>query len=61
MLADRIAVMADGAILADGPPHELMRKGADPRVKQFLDMPRRQAERVRDRLTDAAEQASSNG
>jgi osmoprotectant transport system ATP-binding protein len=61
MLADRIAVMADGAILADGPPHELMRKRADPRVKQFLDMPRRQAQRVRDRLTDAAEQASSNG
>ena len=50
LLADRIAVMRHGSLLADGPPAELVSATADPEVRALLDMPRRQAERVRARL-----------
>jgi osmoprotectant transport system ATP-binding protein len=47
LLADRIVVMHAGAIVADGPPHELLTAHPDPAVRALMDMPRRQAERVR--------------
>jgi osmoprotectant transport system ATP-binding protein len=47
LLADRIVVMRDGSIAADGPPHELLTNSGDAAVRTLMDMPRRQAERVR--------------
>jgi osmoprotectant transport system ATP-binding protein len=47
LLADRIVVMHAGSIVADGPPHELLTAHPDPAVRTLMDMPRRQAERVR--------------
>ncbi len=50
LLADRIAVMRQGRLVAEGAPGELVSDSADPGVRALLDMPRRQAERVRARL-----------
>lgn len=46
LLSDRIVVMRGGQIVADGTPHELLAEDADPGVRELMDMPRRQAERV---------------
>jgi osmoprotectant transport system ATP-binding protein len=54
LMADRLAVMAGGKLLAHGTPQELAAPGADARVRDLLDMPRRQARRVRERLADNA-------
>ena len=54
LLADRIAVLAQGELLAEGTPGELMSKAADPRVRELLEAPRRQAERLRERLAGGA-------
>ena len=45
-LADRIAVMKEGRILAIGTPRELLSGGHDPYVEKLLDTPRRQAEQL---------------
>jgi len=45
LLADRVVVLIDGRIRADGTPAELARS-ADPDVKAMIDVPRRQAERL---------------
>ena len=50
LLADRIVVLADGAILADGAPADLLAGTADPAVRALLEAPKRQAERLRERL-----------
>ena len=50
LLADRIVVLGEGRILADGPAAELVAHAADPQVRALLDAPRRQAERLRERL-----------
>ncbi len=55
LLADRLAVMADGKLLALGTPQELAQGDAAPSVQALLDMPRRQARRVRERLADRAD------
>ena len=49
LLSDRILVMRQGGIVADGAPHELLTANgnADAGVRALMDMPRRQAERVR--------------
>jgi osmoprotectant transport system ATP-binding protein len=47
LLADRIAVMSAGRIVADGTPAALMAGGADGEVAALMEMPRRQAERIR--------------
>lgn len=49
LLADRIVVMGAGRVLAEDSPRALM-ASADPQVRALMEMPRRQAERVRDRL-----------
>ena len=49
LLADRIVVMKGGKILAEDAPGALM-ASADPDVRALMDMPRRQAARVRDLL-----------
>jgi osmoprotectant transport system ATP-binding protein len=45
LLADRIAVMRSGRLLAEGAPHALS-ASSDPDVSALLDAPRRQAEQV---------------
>jgi len=50
LLADRIVVLDSGVILADGAPDALMRSSDNPQVRALLDAPRRQAERLRERL-----------
>jgi len=46
LLADRIVVMRGGAVIADGPPRALMGDDADPYVRELMQTPRRQAERL---------------
>jgi osmoprotectant transport system ATP-binding protein len=50
LLADRIVVLAHGRILADGAPGELLARSSDPDVRALLEAPKRQAERLRERL-----------
>ncbi|HEX7080862.1 MAG TPA: ABC transporter ATP-binding protein [Gammaproteobacteria bacterium] len=47
LLADRIVVMRAGTIVADGSPHDLLRDHPDEGVRELMEMPRRQSERVR--------------
>jgi osmoprotectant transport system ATP-binding protein len=53
LLADRIVVLRDGAIVADGAPADLLANTRDPGVRALLEAPRRQAERLRARLGGA--------
>ena len=50
LLADRIAVMREGRLVAEGTGAELGRPDADPYVRDLMAVPRRQAERVAARL-----------
>ena len=50
LLADEIAVMQGGRVLAQGEPRALMREDAPPYVRELMASPRRQAERVAERL-----------
>jgi osmoprotectant transport system ATP-binding protein len=45
LLADRVVVLIEGRVRADGAPAALA-KSADPEVKAMIDVPRRQAERL---------------
>ena len=54
LLSDRIIVMRQGAIVAAGEPHELLGSHPDPGVRALMEMPRRQAERVRALMQDRA-------
>ncbi|MBM3528892.1 MAG: ABC transporter ATP-binding protein [Alphaproteobacteria bacterium] len=47
LLADRIAVIRAGRIAADGAPRDLMGGGQDEYVRDLMETPRRQAERLR--------------
>ena len=46
LLADRIVVLADGAVIGDGTPAELLRGHGNQRVEALLDAPRRQVRRM---------------
>ena len=50
LLADRVVVLDKGRILADGAPADLLARAADPAVRALLEAPKRQAERLRERL-----------
>ena len=50
LLADRIVVLKDGRILADGAPAALLAQTTDPDVRALLEAPKRQADRLRERL-----------
>jgi osmoprotectant transport system ATP-binding protein len=54
LLSDRIIVVREGAIVADGEPRELLSGHEDPGVRALMDMPRRQTERVRAMLNGGA-------
>jgi osmoprotectant transport system ATP-binding protein len=47
LLGDRIIVVRQGEIVADGEPQTLLNEHPDAGVRALMDMPRRQAERVR--------------
>jgi osmoprotectant transport system ATP-binding protein len=47
LLGDRIVVVRKGEIVAEGEPQELLTEHPDAGVRALMDMPRRQAERVR--------------
>jgi osmoprotectant transport system ATP-binding protein len=47
LLADRIAVIRNGRIVADGTPQALMNADQDDYVRELMATPRRQAERLR--------------
>jgi osmoprotectant transport system ATP-binding protein len=49
LLADRMVIMDQGAVRADGTPAALL-ASTDAEVRALLETPRRQAERVRERL-----------
>jgi osmoprotectant transport system ATP-binding protein len=46
LLADRIAVMRSGKLVADGAPGAMMAHTADDFVSELMQTPRRQAERL---------------
>ncbi|HZZ36371.1 MAG TPA: ABC transporter ATP-binding protein [Caulobacteraceae bacterium] len=50
LLADRVVVLSGGHILADGGPAELLANARDAEVRALLEAPKRQAERLRERL-----------
>jgi len=50
LLADRIVVLKSGRILADGTPAALLARSQDADVRALLEAPKRQAERLRERL-----------
>ncbi len=50
LLADRIVVLKDGRIVADGAPADLLANTTDPDVRALLEAPKRQAERLSAKL-----------
>jgi osmoprotectant transport system ATP-binding protein len=54
LLADRIVVLREGRIVADGKAAELLAQTRDEGVRALLEAPRRQAERLRAKLGGAA-------
>jgi osmoprotectant transport system ATP-binding protein len=53
LLADRIAIIRSGRLVAEGTPRALMSGGQDEYVRELMAVPREQAERLR-ALTDGA-------
>jgi len=60
LLADRIAVMSAGHVLAYDTPRALLSNGAPAEVTNLMAMPKRQAERIR-ALTEGEPQESARG
>ena len=56
--ADRIVVLRDGAIVADGTPADLLAQTDDAGVRALLEAPKRQAERLRAKLAAAPDGAA---
>ena len=51
LLADRIIVVRGGKLIADAPPRALLGGDTDPYVRELMQTPRRQAERLNDLMT----------
>jgi osmoprotectant transport system ATP-binding protein len=60
LVADRIAVMSGGRILADDTPHALMSNQSDAEVRDLMAMPKRQAERIQ-ALMDGVARGDADG
>ena len=60
LLADRIAVMSAGRILAYDTPRALLSNGAQGEVANLMAMPKRQAERIQ-ALTEGEPQEDAHG
>ena len=58
LLADRVVLMSAGQIAAQGTPRELFEEHTGGDVRALMDMPRRQAERLRALLSDSASPSS---
>jgi osmoprotectant transport system ATP-binding protein len=54
LLADRIVVLREGRVVADGKPADLLAQTRDDGVRALLEAPKRQAERLRAKLDGAA-------
>lgn len=54
LMADRLVVLREGRILAEGEPARLAQGGGDPDVRALLEAPRRQADRLRAKLAGEA-------
>jgi osmoprotectant transport system ATP-binding protein len=54
LLADRVVVLSNGHILADGAPAQLLASTTDAEVRSLLESPKRQAERLAARLQGGA-------
>ncbi len=52
LMADRLVIMKEGRLLAIGTPRQLAARDDSDGVGDLLDMPRRQASRVQERLSD---------
>ena len=60
LMADRIAVMSGGRILADDTPHALISNQVDAEVRDLMAMPKRQAERIQ-ALMDGVARGDAHG
>jgi osmoprotectant transport system ATP-binding protein len=58
LMADRIAVMLEGRILHVGTPHELLTEARHDYVRQLMEMPKRQADRL-EALVEESEEGST--
>ncbi|MGZ6018295.1 MAG: ATP-binding cassette domain-containing protein [Phenylobacterium sp.] len=58
LLADRIVVLRDGAVVADGTPADLLANAADEGVRALLEAPKRQAERLHAKFATAPDTAA---
>lgn len=54
LLADRIVVLREGRIIADGTPADLMHRDDDPYLRELMQTPRRHAEQLNAFLADSA-------
>ncbi|MGZ6040400.1 MAG: ATP-binding cassette domain-containing protein [Phenylobacterium sp.] len=58
LLAERIVVLRDGAVVADGTPADLLANAADEGVRALLEAPKRQAERLHAKFATAPDTAA---
>ncbi|MGZ6049424.1 MAG: ATP-binding cassette domain-containing protein [Phenylobacterium sp.] len=58
LLAERIVVLRDGAVVADGTPADLLANAADEGVRALLEAPKRQAERLHAKFAAAPDTAA---
>lgn len=60
LMADRIAVMKEGAVLQVGTPFELLHRPAHPYVQELVEMPKRRADRLEKLLRQADNRESES-
>ena len=55
LLADRVVILENGEVIADGPPGAMLEGHADPRVRALMETPRRQMRRLEALIADPAD------